>query len=76
MSAARFLLVHAQYPIIVQEGHALPCSSRFNCQNFHRNLRSLPQVLCVDRLVMMQLVEGYLDRSLPMTVDERNLERA
>lgn len=76
MSAARFLLMHAQHPITVEEGHTLPRSSRFNCQNFHRNLRSLPQVLCVDRLVLMQLMEGDLDRSLPMTVDERNLKRA
>lgn len=76
MGAARFLFMDAQHPIIVQDGHALPCRSRFNCQNFHRNLRSLPQVLCVDGLVMMQLVEGHLNRSLPMTVDERNLEWA
>lgn len=75
MSATRFLVMRAQHPIIVEERHTLPCGGRFNCEDFHRKLGSLPQLLCVDRLVMMQLVECDLDRPLPMAVDERNLER-
>jgi hypothetical protein len=41
MCAARFLLMDTQHPRIVKERHTLPCSGRFNGEDFHRALGNL-----------------------------------
>jgi len=53
MGAARLLIMRGQHMILVEECDTLPCGGRFNCENFHGELKNLPQVLCFDRLVML-----------------------